>query len=185
MAPMAHTTSRPPKTVEDYRTLPRDVRAELIGGELYMTPAPTPAHQDVVLQLARYLADYADRTGSGRAFVAPVDVYLPTGDVVQPDLILVAKTGRAQVTDCIAGVPDLLIEVLSPFNAERDLVVKRHLYARNEVPAFWIADPMEGSIQLLRLGGDGYRPEAYFHGDADLTTAFFPGLRVPLATIFR
>ena len=75
MASMPHTRSRPPKTVEDYLALPDDVRAELIGGELYVTPAPSPAHQGVVLQLARHLATYADQTGAGRVLMAPIETH--------------------------------------------------------------------------------------------------------------
>ena len=185
MGAMPEAKSRPPKTVEDYMALPDDVRAELIGGELYVTPAPLLPHQRATARLGRTLADHVERLELGEVVFSPMDVHLPTGDVVQPDLIFVSKQRSHICRDWIHGVPDLLIEVLSPSNAERDLVVKRELYARNEVPAYWIVDPIERSIQLLRFEDGAYEPEAYLHGEADLTTPSFPGLRVPLATIFR
>ena len=120
MAAMAHARSRPPKTVEDYMALPDDVRAELIGGELYVTPAPTTGHQDAAGQIYRLLSSYAETATGGMAYIAPVDVYLPTGDIVQPDVVYVAEQNRHIIGDTIQGAPDLVVEVVSPSNAERD-----------------------------------------------------------------
>ena len=149
-----------------------------------MTPAPILPHQRVLARLGRALADHVEHAGLGEVVFSPMDVHLPTGDVVQPDLIYVSREREHICRRWIHGVPDLLIEVLSAFNAERDLVVKRDLYARNEVPAYWIADPMERSIQLLRLREGAYEPEAYHHGDAVLEPHAFPGLRLPLSRVF-
>jgi len=50
--------------------------------------------------------------------------------------------GRAQESERgIEGVPDLVFEILSPSNAERDRVEKRRLYAEAEAPEFWIVSP--------------------------------------------
>ncbi len=184
MAAMARAKHRPPKTVEDYLDLPDDVRAELIGGELYVTPSPNLRHQSAIGALFVALTTHVDQHRLGRVVLSPMDVHLPTGDVVQPDLIYVSRAREAICRNWIEGVPDLLVEVLSPFNAERDLVVKRDLYARNEVPAYWIADPMERSIQLLRLREGAYEPEAYLHGDAVVEPDSLPGLRLPLSQVF-
>ena len=184
MASMANTRTRLARTVADYEALPDDVRAELMGGELYVTPAPELRHQEVIGQLFMVLKTHADLHAAGRVVLSPMDVHLPTGDVVQPDLIFVAREHEHICQRWIHGAPDLLIEVLSRFNAERDLVVKRDLYARNGVPAYWIVDPMERSIQLLRLEGDTYAPEGYFHGDAVCAPSSFPDLRLPLKQLF-
>ena len=55
MESMTHATRRPRKTVEDYMALPDDVRAELIDGELYMTPSPNADHQRVSMELCALL----------------------------------------------------------------------------------------------------------------------------------
>ena len=89
MAPMAHPQSRPPATLEDYLSLPRDVRAELVEGVIYpMTPAPTPGHQDIVGLLYRALSNHVEQSGSGLAYVAPIGVHLLDA-VVEPDVIVV------------------------------------------------------------------------------------------------
>ena len=185
MAHMAPTTRRPRKTVEDYMALPDDVRAELIDGDLYVTPAPTSRHQGIVANLLLILGPFMRESGLGRVYVSPLDVHLPSRDVVQPDLILVRTANRSIVQDWIRGVPDLVIEVTSPSHPERDRIVKRNLYARNGVPAYWLVEPEERGIEVLRLRDGVYGSEVYRTGSAVLRTDTLPGLEVPLEQVFE
>ena len=180
MSSMSPATSRPRKTVEDYLALDDDVRAELIDGELYVTPSPETDHQRVVLRLARCLADHVETHDLGEVFAAPLDVHLPTGDVVQPDVFFVAAARSDICRRWVHGAPDLVIEVLSPTHAERDRAVKRALYARSGVPEYWIVDPEERSIEVLRLGDPDYEPAGWFRRGETLVTSCFPGLALAL-----
>jgi Uma2 family endonuclease len=188
---MAFVSHRPPKTLKDYLALPDDVRAELIDGELYVTPSPGSAHQRVVPRIWRALQDYAAASEAGEAFLAPLDVHLPSGDVVQPDVLFVRRANAPIVQDQVRGVPDLVAEVLSPAHRERDRIVKRDLYARNGVGEYWLVDPEERSVEILRLDGDTntYAPAGYFTfrrtPGASLVSATLPDLRIPLATVFE
>ncbi len=145
MAAMAAPKTRPKKTIEDFHALGEGVCAELIHGELYVTPAPQIPHQEAIENLYLHLAPQILRLGLGRLHLSPMDVHFPSGDVVQPDLIFVSKANEAIRQDWIRGVPDLLIEVVSPTNPHRDRFVKRELYAQNGVPAYWIVDLEEQS----------------------------------------
>ncbi len=184
MAAMPPATEKPRKTVEDYLALPDDVRAELIDGELYVTPSPVPDHQRVLLRLARVLGPRLEAVHEGEVFIAPLDVHLPSGDVVQPDVLYVAKGNRGIIQDWIRGVPDLVVEIVSPTGAERDRIVKRDLYARNGVPEYWIVDPGERSVEVLRLAGKQYRAAGWFRGDMILRSPGFPTLALPLTEFF-
>jgi len=170
--------------VADYLALPDGVRAELVGGELYVTPSPSLDHQEVVLTLGSALRDHARERGAGTVAIAPVDVHLPSGDVVQPDVLFVAREGSARLRTWVYGVPDLLIEVVSPTHAERDRDLKRRLYERNGVPEYWIVDPQEGSIEVLRHDGNRLQPSGYLEGDATLETPTFPDLALDLRDVF-
>ena len=50
------------------------------------------------------------------------------------------------------GAPDLVIEVLSPSTTERDRVLKSSSYLRFGVPEYWIVDPAERTIEVMRAG---------------------------------
>lgn len=193
---MGQPRTRPAKTLEDYCALPEGVRAELIDGELYVTPAPRPDHQRVAQRLLRVLAPFVEREshGGGHAggralgevFIAPLDVHLPSGDIVQPDLIFV-RADQAEIVraDAIHGAPQLLIEVLSSSHAERDRIVKRRLFAENGVSEYWIVDPDSRSIEVLVLSGRSFEPRGWFPQEASILSPTFPGLDLPVAHLFR
>ena len=185
MEAMTHATSRPPKTIDDYLALPEEVRAELIGGEIYVTPQPTPNHSWIVLRLGTRLEAWIEAHGWGRAFVAPVGVHLDSGDVVEPDLVLVSKAREHLVQEkWIEGAPDLLIEVVSPSHPERDRIVKFDLYARNGVPEYWLVSLVPGTIEVFRLEGGAYRPAGFFPRGSALVSVALPGLRLPVDDVF-
>jgi Uma2 family endonuclease len=50
----------------------------------------------------------------------------------------------------------LVVEVLSPSNPGNDLVLKRHYYAASGIPHYWIVDPTQRTLTVLRLDGDAY-----------------------------
>jgi len=182
---MSPATQRPRKTLEDYLALPDDVRAELIDGELYMPPAPRKPHQRTAVRLVTLLEHHTEQRAAGLVFVAPFDVHLPSGDVVQPDVLFVAAEHADIVPDWVRGVPDLVIEVLSPTHALRDRIVKRDLYAKNGVPEYWIVNPEERTIEVFRHEKSAYRPAGYFTGEDVLRSAILPDLALPLPEVFR
>ena len=67
----------------------------------------------------------------------------------------------------IQGAPDLVVEIVSPSNPERDLIRKRDIYARHGVREYWIADPITRLIRVMVLDGNGYRLVGEF-GEGDL-----------------
>ena len=123
-------------------------------GELYVTPAPTLRHQDIVFRLALRLQSILVEPGHGRLWMSPVGVEFPeSGEGVQPDIVFVSSTGRATLTESvIRGAPHLVIEVLSPTTADRDRGVKRKLYERQGVEQYWIVDPDSETIEAWTFG---------------------------------
>lgn len=173
---MAPTKVKPRKTVEDYLRLPDGTRAELIEGEVYISPSPKLRHQRAVETLYRLLHAFCQGRRAGEVHVAPLDVHLPSGDVIQPDVIFVSESNRAILKDWIRGVPDLLIEVISPESAERDRIVKRRLYEQNGVREYWLADPEAPAVEVLVLSATVYAPHGYFEEGDRVTSAVLPGL---------
>ena len=88
---------------------------------------------------------------------APIDLQLSDTDVVQPDIVVVLKDRRIITTTKIKGIPDLVIEILSPSTREYDQQLKKRLYEQSQVPEYWIVDPEEQLIQQCVLGdGEKY-----------------------------
>jgi len=182
---MADLQTRPRKTVEDFMKLPEGTLAELIDGEIFMTPGPQVPHQRVVLNLTLELAPYVREHGLGEILVSPMDVHLPSGDIVEPDLVFVRRENKAVIREWIRGAPDLLVEVLSPSHPERDLIVKRDLYARNGVGEYWIVDPADRSVQIFKLSSDRFEPAGYRREGQGLTTDLLPGFELLVAKLFE
>ncbi len=146
-----------PLTLADLEAMPDDGRRyELIGGAIVMTPAPLPLHQRVSRNLGR-LIENAAPFGS-EVFDAPIDLDLPGGQRVQPDLVVVpaASVGTKRLT-----LPVLLVvEIVSAGSRTNDRATKRLAYAEAGVPAYWLVDPDDGRVTCLRLAGSAYEPYA-------------------------
>ena len=129
-------------TVDDLQDLPDDgQRYEVIDGELFVTPAPSLAHQRAILELARVLADYVRAEGIGDLIIAPADVRFSDVRSVQPDLFVVPLVdGRRPRRFEDVGRLLLAVEVLSPSTARADRVAKRVLFRDEGVAEYWIVD---------------------------------------------
>src|SRR5437867_6084606 len=90
---------------EDYARMPDEgKRYEVLDGELYVTPAPSPLHQRLSKRLQRRLEDYFEARGLGEIFNAPIDVVLAQHDIVEPDLVIVAEPDQISAR-AVEGVP--------------------------------------------------------------------------------
>ena len=173
-------------TYEDYINTPEDTRYELINGELIeLAAAANRAHQKAVLNLGGDTNAFVKEFGLGVVHIAPRDVVLPDGSILQPDLLFISK-GRLHIDTAkeIWGTPDLVAEVLSPSTARRDLTVKRDLYERHGVGEYWLVDTEDMSVTVLLLGERGYEAVAVYGYDDTLQSPTLPGLGIALSEVF-
>ncbi len=90
----------------------------------------------------RTLIEQLDRSGFGLTTWAPIGLFMPGCDPVQPDIVMIQTSDLGIIHDRrIFGIPTLLVEILSPTNPETDLQIKRGAYARAGVPEYWIVRP--------------------------------------------
>lgn len=117
-------------------------RYEVIDGVLYMTTAPSFFHQWIIQRLLEATGLPFQQQGLGYYIVSPIGLLMPGCDPVQPDFMLIRRENASIIHDRrVRGVPDLIVEVLSPSNPEQDTDVKRGAYARAGVPEYWIVRP--------------------------------------------
>jgi Uma2 family endonuclease len=141
-------------TYEDLLALPEGVRAELIGGEIVVQPAPLPKHLKPQGALRRSIGGPFDddhgADGPGGWYIF-IEAEVRFGaEVVRPDLSgwrrERLKNPNQRPFDV---VPDWTCEVISPSTASRDRVYKRRLYAKHGVAFYWIVDPQARTLEAL------------------------------------
>ena len=163
-----------------------DKRRELIYGDLFVTPSPTTGHQTVSRRLQFELMKALEATGIASVFDAPTDVVLDETNVVVPDLVIVSAANKHIITKrAIEGVPDVIVEILSPGTSERDRHYKRRLYEHFHVPEYWIVDPEHGLIEVLTFAESEFKVRARYDRASTLTCPFFATLRIELAPVFE
>ncbi len=174
-------------TYADWETLPDDGnRYEVIGGVLYMTTAPSYFHQWIVRRLDRYVGQPAEQQGLAFAATAPIGLLMPGCDPVQPDFVLVLAARAAIIRERrIFGVPDLIVEVLSPGSVAYDERVKLAAYATAGVPEYATIDPAARTVSLYRLEAPGrYAAPRIFHEDARVSFDCLPTISVLVSDLF-
>src|SRR5262245_12698400 len=173
-----------------------DHRIELINGEIMMMPPPDKEHQKIAGR-AKTLLAYEVRQiaalgcsigGSTSFFDVPDSFKDPGGsgpDVVCPD----ASVYYDDYFDTNRRPPALLIvEVLSfskREHIERDLELKRAIYAALEVPAYWVIDRRDKSVLAHTEPRDGgYAVCEKIKGDQVLPAPGLDFLQITPAQIF-
>lgn len=149
-----------------------------------MSPAPSPAHQ--LIGAALYSAINAECSPDFFVFLAPVDVVLSESDVRQPDLVLVHRE-RASIIGKrgIMGRPDIVAEIVSPESASRDREEKRSTYARFRIPEYWIVDPKQQTLEVLRLETDHYFCAGTYKNTDIVQSEIAPCAHFPMNALWR
>ena len=127
-------------------------RFEVVAGELFVTPMPTPWHQIVHQRLSFAITDYLRPLGLIETMrVTAADISWTKDDLVQPDIFVVAPEDLSLDWKTYKHLR-LVVEVLSPSSHRSDRIVKRKLYLHNEVETYWIVDPDEHVVDIWRPG---------------------------------
>ena len=146
-------------TIEDIEALPEGERAELIDGQIYMLATPSTRHQRLSHFLLRKIDSYIEsKKGKCEVFYAPFGVFLKNEkwgeDFVEPDLMVICDPNKVDEKGC-HGVPDWVIEIVSPSSKMRDYLQKANLYMNNGVREYWIVDPMREATVVYKQEEEG------------------------------
>ena len=136
-------------TLDDLHRLPDDgTKYELVRGELFVTPAPSPAHERIAVVLSDLLVDYVRAEHLGRVF-HPRAVVRSRGSEVEPDIMVRQWTERVPTNWAALPVPLLVVEILSGITRLRDPGTKKDFYREVGVPTYWIADGTARTIRAI------------------------------------
>lgn len=144
-------------TITDYYNLPEEKHVELLDGVFYNKAAPSIIHQRIIGDLYNQISNYIrEKGGDCIPMISPVDVQLDQDEytMVQPDLMIVCDPEKIADTR-VEGVPDFVLEVVSPSSGAKDYVKKVAKYMAAGVREYWIIDPVKKRVMVYDFENDG------------------------------
>ncbi len=175
-------------TADDYLWLTRNTRRliELADGWIEELPMPTDTHQRIIGYLYRTFFEMLTPRGSLVRF-SGLKVRLAEQRFREPDVLVLLDPHDVRHGEAYWTGADLVVEVISPSNAEHDRVTKRVEYAEAGIAEYWIVDPPSETVTVFVLDADAagsYREYGRYATGAVLTSPLLPDLMVPVEGVF-
>ena len=177
----------------DYLRWSFEERVELIKGKMFrMSPTPRRGHQEIGGDIFGAMHSFL-KSKSCKVYHAPFDVRFPnqpddtnaqTFTVVQPDICVICDHSRLDDAGC-KGAPDLIVEILSPSTASKDLNEKYQLYEEHGVQEYWVVYPGEAVLEIYELQDGKYVSKGKFVKEDVVTSKVLPGLEIKLSEVFE
>ncbi|MDP4142929.1 MAG: Uma2 family endonuclease [Bacillota bacterium] len=179
-----------PVSYEEYSNLRENTEdiLEYIDGIVYMSPSPSTKHQRISGRLNARLIIFLEGKVC-EVFQAPYDIELKRDGIegkklVIPDLSIVCDKNGI-MDNRFVGVPEMVIEILSPSNQGHDLVTKFNLYMKYGVKEYWIVNPMKDAVTIYTLNQDGLYEQADIKvSKGIIESVFLEGFKVDLEYLF-
>jgi Uma2 family endonuclease len=156
---------------------------EFTDGYIEVLPMPTDRHQGILLFFVQLFSPYLERR-DGLLRFAPLRLRLRSGRFREPDLLLLRDRRDPRRADRYWQGADLVLEIVSPNNPDRDLVEKRREYAQTGIPEYWIVNPLDETITVLVLQNDQYAEHGVFARDQRASSALLAGFAVAVNDVF-
>jgi Uma2 family endonuclease len=171
---------------EDYLDLDGNYLVEYSQGFIDVLPMPTPSHQDLVLALYGFLLGFSAIPKLGRLYVAPLRVRIGPREFREPDILFVLREHAHLIGRRFCKGADLVMEVVSPAPSDRrrDLKDKRRDYAKAGISEYWIVDPRDERIIVLRLDGKNYTVHGEFSRGEKASSHLLKGFTVDVSAAF-
>ena len=170
----------------DYLAIESNRLMELSEGKLEMLPMPTQAHQLIVAFLYQKLLEFVTSRRLGLVLFAPLRVKVREGQIREPDIVFMAAGNKHRRANEFWTGADLVVEVVSSDDPKRDLETKRDEYAQAGIPEYWIVDPRNSTITVLKLEGEGspYFEVGVYKPGQEVASVLLGGLTIDVTATF-
>jgi Uma2 family endonuclease len=182
------TVTRRRATYEDLCQVPDHKVAEILDGELIVSPRPALRHASASSGLGGYLwpAFHGGRGGPGGWWILDEPELHLADDILVPDLAGWRRERLPAVPDTayMTLAPDWVCEVISPSTERMDRSRKTRIYAREGVKDLWLLDPLVRTLEVLRLENARWVLMAT-HSDTDVVRVEpFEAIEIELAALW-
>jgi Uma2 family endonuclease len=171
---------------EEYLALDTNYLVEYTAGCVEVLSMPTPAHQFIVAYLYHALYAFITERQLGVALFAPLRVRLQPKRYREPDIVFVSAKHKNRLKKRYWDGADLVMEVVSESqkDRDRDLIAKRKDYSEAGVAEYWIVDPAQQQITVLKLQAEQYVVHGEFRPGQQANSALLPGFAVEVTAVF-
>jgi Uma2 family endonuclease len=156
---------------------------EFTDGVIDVLPMPTEHHQAMLEFLFLALRAFIERLG-GKVRFAGLRLRIRAEKFREPDILLVLDASDPRRQNEFWRGADLVVEIVSPDNPERDTVTKVADYAEARIPEYWIVNPLDETISVLTLDGAAYAMHGLFARGMLATSKLLEGFRVEVDAVF-
>lgn len=169
-------------TMDDIRTLPEGVRAELIDGKMEFMALPSRTHQRI--NGGMYLAVANGIRDTGRdceIYIPPYGVFLhgDESEYFLPDLTVFCDHSKSEESGCF-GAPDWIVEIVSPSSKQNDYKKKLFKYREAGVKVYWIIDPERKMTLVYQFDEEGETTGLYPF-DEEVPCGLCPELKIRIS----
>jgi Uma2 family endonuclease len=141
-------------TAEELMRLPDDgLKHELIKGELLTMPPPYPEHGAVMTNVAFLLHQHVRARQLGKVITGDAGFKLESDPdtVLGPDVAFIRHERIAGIsTQCFAGAPDLVVEILSPSDRKGTVEAKANMWLDLGAAAVWLVNPKTKTVEVRK-----------------------------------
>jgi Uma2 family endonuclease len=175
-------------TYADLYGIPENFVGEIIGGELYASPRPAYRHAFSASALGVLIggAFQFGINGPGGWLVLDEPELRMADDVLVPDLAAWRRERlpAPPTAEYPTIAPDWVCEVLSPSTERIDRAKKLAIYAREGVAHAWLIDPLQQTLEVLRLESGRWQLLAARSARDRLRAEPFEAIELDLATLW-
>lgn len=175
-------------TYADLCAVPDNFVAEILGGDLYSSPRPASPHGHAAAALGIKLGgpfQYGENGPGGWWFHNEPELHFGA-DVVVPDIAGWRRERMPAVPNVayFTLAPDWLCEVLSPSTETIDRRKKLPIYARAGVHYVWLIDPLQQTLEVLRLETQRWALVDTHRADAKVRAEPFAAVELALRALW-
>lgn len=172
-------------TEEQYLRLTDSSRRllEFVDGSIEVLPMPTDKHQVISRFLFLALFALTQQIG-GSVLYAPLRLRIREGKYREPDLLFIGDADDPRRQNAYWLGADLVMEIVSPDDPERDTKVKRADYAEVGIAEYWIVNPENETILVLQLKSNQYDEHGVFHRGDKATSVLLADFAVLVNDVF-